>query len=97
MVACRFGFALLTFLANALRLGTLDTLVLRPTVTRTVNGYPRVRVARQLHNFVLARHFAAEFVYTRVYGTNAPVHRTGFGWVVGSLVVLLCGTRDRGE
>lgn len=56
------GVSILTFLADALRLGALDALVLGPSVTRTVNGDPRVRVARQLHNFVLARHFAAEFV-----------------------------------
>lgn len=61
-IAFGFGFGQLTFLPDALRLRALDALVLRPTVTGTVNGYPRVRVTRQLHNFVLARHFAAEFV-----------------------------------
>lgn len=52
----------LTFLAHPLRLGALDALVLGAPVAGAVNGNPRVWIARQLHDFIFTRHFAAKFV-----------------------------------
>lgn len=53
----------LTFLPHSLRLGTLDAFVLRASVAGAVNGNPRVRIARQLHDLVFARHFAAKLIW----------------------------------
>lgn len=81
----------LTFLPDALRLGALDALVLGAAITRTVNGYPRVRVTRQLHNFVLARHFAAEFIYRRRRRPGAEGWHPQCGGVFEGGRVVDCG------